>query len=53
MPRLEKFSEKSCRVLSSQNRTCEGVGSQEVDAPKRRGFRDGVDLRLGGMTQLT
>ena len=26
---------------------------EEEDAPERRGFRDGVDLHLGAMTQLT
>ena len=50
MPRLEKFSEESCRVLSLWNRIKEGVGSEEVDAPERRGFWDGVDLHLGAMT---
>ena len=30
---------------------CEEVGSEEEeDVPKRRGFRDGVDLRFGAMT---
>ena len=54
MSRLEKFSEKSFWVLSSRNRTEEGVGSEEeVDAPKRRWFWDGVDFRLGAMMQLT
>ena len=47
MPRLEKFSEKSCQALSSRNWIWEGVGSEEKDAPERRGFRDGVDFRLG------
>ena len=32
---------------SSHNLIEEGVGSDEDDAPKRRGFRDEVDLRLG------
>ena len=26
-----------------------GVGLVEVDAPERRGFRDGTDLRLGAI----
>ena len=52
MPHLEKFSEKSCPTLKSQNRTCEGVGSEEVDALEGRGFRDGTDLHLGAMMQL-
>ena len=38
MPRLQKFSKKSFRALSSQNRTEEGVGLEEEDAPKRRRF---------------
>ena len=50
MPRREKFSKKSFRVLSSQNRTREGVGlEEEVDALERKGFWDGVDLRLGAI----
>ena len=28
-------------------------GEEEEDAPKQRGFWDGVDLRLGAMMQLT
>ena len=32
---------------------CEGVGSEEVDASKQKGFWDRVDFRLGAMTQLT
>ena len=53
MPCLEKFSEKSIRALSSRNQTEEGVGlEEEVDAPKRKGFWDGVDLRLDAMMQL-
>ena len=31
----------------------EGVGSKEVVALERRGFRDGVDFRLGAIEQLT
>ena len=49
MPHLQKFSEKSFRVFSSRNRTEDGVGSEEEDAPKRRGFWDEVDLRLGAI----
>ena len=49
MPRLQKFSEKSFRAFSSRNQIKEGVGSEEEDAPKRRGFWDGVDLRLGAI----
>ena len=51
MPRLEKFSEKSWRAFSSQNRTWRGVGSKE-DAPKRKGFQDGADLHLDAMCRL-
>ena len=51
MPRLEKFSEKSFRTLSSRNHTWEGVGSEEEDAPEWKGFWDGVDLHLGAITQ--
>ena len=54
MPSLEKFFEKSLWAFLSRNRTKEGVGSkEEVDAPERRGFWDGVDLCLGAMKQLT
>ena len=54
MPSLEKFFEKSLWAFLSRNRTKEGVGSkEEVDAPERRGFWDGADLRLEAMMQLT
>ena len=49
MPRLQKFSKKSFRAPSSWNQIEEGVGSKEEDALKRRGFWDGVDLRLGAI----
>ena len=49
MPRLQKFSKKSFRAFSSRNQTEEGVSSEEEDAPKRKGFEDGVDLRLGAI----
>ena len=52
-PRLEKFSKKSDLAFSSRSQTEEGMGLEEVNAPEQRGFRDGVDLRLGVMTQLT
>ena len=52
-PRLEKFSEKSYRALSSRNQTWEGVRSEEVDASKWKGFWDRVDFRLGAIEQLT
>ena len=48
MPRLEKFSENSLQASSSRNRTVEGEGSVE-EAPEQRGFRAGVDLRLGAI----
>ena len=53
MPRREKFSEKPFRALSSRNRMWEGVVSEEEDAPKQRGFWDGVDFHLGAIEQLT
>ena len=53
MPRLEKFSEKSFQALSSQNCTWEGVGSEEEDAPERKGFWNRADFHLGAMEQLT
>ena len=50
MPRREKFSEKACWASSSQNRIWEGVGLEdEDDALERKGFWDGVDLRLGAI----
>ena len=51
MPRLQKFSKKSLQAPSSQNRTEEGVGSEEEDASERKGFWDEVDLRLGAIEQ--
>ena len=47
MPRLEKFSENALEASSSQNRTLEGEGLVEEEAPERRGFQAGVDLLLG------
>ena len=49
MPRLEKFSENALKASSSQNQTLEGEGSEDEEAPERRGFRAGVDLRLGAI----
>ena len=49
MPHLEKFSENALKASSSQNRTVEGEGSEDEEAPKRRGFRARVDLRLGAI----
>ena len=56
MPCHEKFSKKSDLAFSSRNLMEEEVGSEgteEEDAPERRGFQDRVDLRLGAMMQLT
>ena len=52
MPRLEKFSENALKESSSRNRTLEGEGSKEKEAPERRGFRAGVDLRLGAIDTI-
>ena len=49
MPRLEKFSENALKASSSRNRTLEGEGSEDKEALERRGFRAGVDLRLGAI----
>ena len=49
MPRLEKLSENALKASSSQNRTLEGEGLVDEEAPERRGFRAGVDLRLGAI----
>ena len=49
MPHLEKFSKNALRASSSRNRTLEGEGSENEEAPKRRKFRAGVDLRLGAI----
>ena len=49
MPRLEKFSENALKASSSRNRIVEGEGSIDEEAPERRGFRAGVDLRLGAI----
>ena len=49
MPRLEKFSKNALKASSSWNRKEEGEGSEDKEAPKWRGFRAGVDLRLGAI----
>ena len=49
MPRLEKFTENALKASSSRKWTVEGEGSVDEEAPKRRGFRAGVDLRLGAI----
>ena len=38
MPHQEKFSKKALQASSTRNQICEGVGSEEVDAPKQKGF---------------
>ena len=47
MSHLEKFSKNALKASSSRNRTLEGEGSEDEEAPEQRGFRAGVDLRLG------
>ena len=49
MPRLEKFSKNALKASSSRNQTVEGEGSVDEEAPEQRGFRAGVDLRLGAI----
>ena len=49
MPCLEKFSENALKASSSRNRTVEGEGSVNEEAPKRKGFRAGMDLHLGAI----
>ena len=49
MPRLEKFSENSLKASSSLNRTLEGEGSKDEEAPERKRFWAGVDLRLSAI----
>ena len=49
MPHLEKFSENALKASSSRNRTVEGEGSVDEEAPERRGFWAGMDLRLGAI----
>ena len=40
-------SENALKASSSCNQTEEGEGSEDEESPERRGFRVGVDLRLG------
>ena len=49
MPHLEKFSENTLKASSSRNWTVDGEGLVDEEAPKRRGFQAGVDLRLGAI----
>ena len=53
MPHLENFSENALKASSSRNRTVEGEGSEDEEAPERRGFWAGVDLRLGAIDTST
>ena len=48
MPCLEKFSENALKA-SSRNRILEGEGSEDKEAPERRRFQAGMDLRLGAI----
>ena len=43
------FSENALKASSSRNRIVEGEGSEDEEAPERRGFQAGVDLRLGAI----
>ena len=49
MPCLKKFSENALKASSSRNRMLEGDGLEDEEALERRGFRTGVDLRLGAI----
>ena len=49
MPCLEKFSKNALKASSPRNRTVEGEGSVNEEAPERKGFRAGVDLHLGAI----
>ena len=49
MPRLEKFSKNALNASSSRNRIVEGEGSEDEEAPERKRFQVGVDLRLGAI----
>ena len=47
MPRREKFSVNALWASSLQKRRDRGAWSEEEEASEWRGFRAGVDLRLG------
>ena len=49
MSHLDNFSENALKASSSWNRTLEGEGSEDEEAPEQRGFRVGVDLRLSAI----
>ena len=46
MPRLKNFFENALWASSSRNRRDIGAELEDEEAPERRGFRAGVDLRL-------
>ena len=48
-PRLEKFFENALWASSSWNRRERGAELEDEEAPEWRGFRAGVDLRLGAI----
>ena len=48
-PRLEKLSENALWALSSRNYREKGAKSKDEEALEWRGFRAGVDLRLGAI----
>ena len=47
LPRFEKFSKNASKASSSQNWIWDKVESEDKEASEWRGFRVGVDLRLG------
>ena len=49
MPHLEKFSENALWASSSWNQREIRAKSEDEEASERRGFRAGVDLRLGAI----
>ena len=49
MPRLERFFENALKASSSRNRILEGEGSEDDEAPERRGFRVVMDLCLSAI----
>ena len=49
MPCLEKFSKNALKASSSWNRTVEGEGSVDEEAPERKGFQARVHLCLGAI----
>ena len=49
MPHLEKFSENALKASSSRSQIVEEEGSEDEEALEQKGFRAGVDLRLGAI----